>query len=58
LYSAVQVGQVLHLAEAPLGVVDFIGAEVALQDGGERRTFGVYGVSPPTWPRAPAASTG
>jgi hypothetical protein len=38
------VGQILGLAELPLGVVDLVCAEGALQDGGERRTFGVYGV--------------
>jgi hypothetical protein len=38
------VGQVLGLAEAPLGVVDLVCAEGALQDGGERRTFVVDSV--------------
>jgi hypothetical protein len=41
------VGQVLNLAELPLGGVDLVGAEGALQDG-ERRPFGVYGVPRPT----------
>jgi hypothetical protein len=43
------VGQVLHPAEAPLDGVDLVGAEGALQDGGERRTFGVYGVPQPDY---------
>jgi hypothetical protein len=32
-------GQVLGLAELPLRRVDLVGAEGALQDGGERHTF-------------------
>jgi hypothetical protein len=40
-------GEVLGLAELPLGGVDLVCAEGALQDGGERRTFGVYGVPRP-----------
>jgi hypothetical protein len=41
------VGQVLGLAELPLGGVDLVCAEGALQDGVERRAFGVYGVPRP-----------
>lgn len=47
-------GQVLALAELPLGGVELGCAEGALQDSGERRTFGVYGVPRPTCPSAPA----
>jgi hypothetical protein len=38
------VGQVLGLAELPLGVVDLVCGEGALWDGGERRPFGVCSV--------------
>jgi hypothetical protein len=41
------VGQVLGLAELPLGGVDLVCAEGALQDGGERRTFVADGVPRP-----------
>jgi hypothetical protein len=42
------VSQILHLAELLLGGVDLVCAEGALQDSGERRTFGVYGVPRPS----------
>jgi hypothetical protein len=37
------VGQILGLAELPLGGVDLVCAEGALQDGDERRTFAMDG---------------